>query len=131
MERSNLFRGKRTDTGEWVYGWYCRYPFGRWPLKDAIIPSDDAEDGHFAFVEIDPDTLGEYTGLPDKNGIKIFEGDIVKKKDYNGIREMKVIFSKGEFCCWYDGAYKFYSLNDSRIEVVGNIYESVESLVKE
>lgn len=130
MKRSNLFRGKRTDTGEWVHGWYCRYPFGRWPLKDAIIPSDDAEDGHFAFVEIDPDTLGGYTGLPDKNGIKIFEGDIVKKKDYNGIREMKVIFSKGEFCCWYDGAYKFYSLNDSRIEVIGNIYDNPEMLVK-
>ena len=131
MKKTNLFRGKRIDDGKWIYGWYCKYPFGRWPLKDAIIPSEDAEEGYHHFEQIDPDTLGEYTGLPDKNGVKIFEGDIVKKKDYNGIREMKVIFSKGEFCCWYDGAYKFYSLNDSRIEVVGNIYESVESLVKE
>lgn len=75
--REILFRGKRTDNGEWVYGWYCRYPFGKWPLKDAIIPSEEAESGCFRFVEVDPATVGRYTGRRDRNGKRIFEGDVV------------------------------------------------------
>lgn len=130
MERSSLFRGKQIDDGKWVYGWYCKYPFGRWPLKDAIIPSDDSEEGYHHFEQIDPDTLGEDTGLTDKNNVKIFEGDIVKKKDYYGMQNMQVGFRNGKFCCWYDGAWKYYTLDDSRIEVIGNIYDNPEMLVK-
>ena len=45
--REILFRGKRLDNGEWVEGWYEMYPFGRWPVKTSIIPSEGAKAGHY------------------------------------------------------------------------------------
>jgi len=121
MNREILFRGKHIDNGEWVYGWYCMYPFGRWPCKHAIIPSQDAVDGEHKFVEVDPGTVGQFTELSDKNGKKIFEGDIIRWDE----KEWGKPFS--EVITW---DYGLFSLRKSDwkefCEVVGNIHDNPE-----
>lgn len=131
-----LFRGKRKEDESWVYGWYCKYAFSGWPLKDCIIPSEQAEDGCLEHVKIDPLTVGQYTGLTDKNGVKIFEGDIVrafipKKCGVKGYEVGVVEFHKSAFSAvWSD--FSTYGRNFigyiSDIEVIGNIHDNPELL---
>jgi uncharacterized phage protein (TIGR01671 family) len=119
--REILFRGKRIDNGEWVYGWYMEYPFGRWPLKPCIVPSELACDGELRHCEVDPSTVGQYTGFDDKNGKKIFENDIVKSDWGYGELNTKVEFRD-----------IFFADNEctisENIEVIGNIFDNPDLL---
>lgn len=94
QEREMLFRGKRKDNGEWVYGYYVHIPCGRYSRDEHLIQTIK-ENGTIGLLhEIIPETLGRYTGLTDKNNKKIFEGDILKCND-NPKDLVKAVF--GEF----------------------------------
>lgn len=119
--REILFRGKRVDNGEWVYGNYA------W--------IDDSCKQYFIFQnkplehEVIPETVGQYTGLTDRNGRKIFEGDILKLKDYHHERIVYVFW--GNIGSWFyggDGYSDEYIFNSSEKEVIGNIHDNPEML---
>ena len=124
--REILFRGKRADNGEWVEGYYS-------PVNIPITGNM----GHFInvggyrAVEIDPETVGQFTGLCDKNGVRIFEGDIVRYGD----TIHRVVFEQRNGTAYFGLVYAacetlpFGHYQDlKQIEVIGNIYDNTELL---
>lgn len=92
--REILFKAKRSDTKEWVEGYICRHPsaiqIGETSPWWIHVPPVDPDDRGGVF-NVDPETVGQYTGLTDKNGKKIFEGDkIANKYGETGIVEYGV-----------------------------------------
>ncbi len=127
--REILFRAKDIDTDafpEWIYGYAV---FDAYTSEWAIFNEND---GETFGCTVNPDTLCQYTGVTDKNGNKIFEGDIVLKRTYNGKKPIPVTFHDGMFHCGWGGgsstATHAYTLNDKQIEVIGNIYDNPELL---
>lgn len=137
--REILFRGKSTETNQWIYGgfhiWEKRQvcALGNDRLKDdeisCVITVNSFADWNMPrtmqAVEVIADTVGQYTGLTDRNGNKIFEGDIVNILTEN--EEIGVIvYEDGGFIAHAD---KFsidiiYKINRTDVEVIGNKYDN-------
>lgn len=135
MDREILFRGKRLDKfrpGEWIYGYYVPCCFGSFPCRPAIVPEAD---GQWEPFEVDPSTVGQYTGLTDKNGKKIFEGDIIRWVDWKkNVREAAVRYDPewNRFCVWLNGAESMgvnQHLSED-IEVIGNVHDNPELMLE-
>ena len=152
MSREILFRGKSELFG-WIEGWYV--PAVEWGGHQfPVAITHKCPEGWLDDTPVIPETVGQYTGLTDKNGRKIFEGDIVQdgKLEYKLLCDRKkkprtgravVKFGKHEVpsddpFCWGD-AYGFYFEGDTlypspasydkcEFEVIGNIHDNPELL---
>ena len=137
--REILFRGKTKETGKWVEGWFCGQTcnsfFGKPVNSTQIIVKDD-----LGWAEVIPDTVGQYTGLCDSSGRKIFEGDIIRFPacqfpDGSEIPESCAVV------VWGDGGWELEYHESSNwaneileadtangLEVIGNIFDNPELL---
>ena len=161
--REILFRGKRCDGGGWVYGYYIRADH-HWHKhgihKDWIVCGASANGGWFALhnkYAVKAETVGQFTGLTDKNGKKIFEGDIVRdlttylchksyfergykgEEDYEKYRKEEkpnvVSFVSENFgscgCCFdsfVGSGFASFDVDLTCCEVIGNIHDNPELL---
>ena len=129
--REVIFRGKRTDNGKWECG-------------DLLSPNEFNAIPHIVYIDylneygdigeistpVIPETVGQYTGLTDKNDVRIFEGDIVSLVKHNGLI-YKVVYEPCRFelvnskdiNCFVLDIYK-----SEDIEVIGNIHDKPELL---
>lgn len=126
MKRQILFRGKRTDNGEWIYG----YLIGSDVIVGEVVDFDDDYFNTEFWYKVDPETVGQFTGLTDKNGTKIFEGGIVRFYDdsedelVNGVVVCNADFCS--FCVSMKGHEDVMLMAHWQYEVIGNIHDNPE-----
>ena len=113
MNREIKFRGKHSN--KWIYGYLLKSVDDN---KYYISVSLDQ------FYQVKAETIGQYTGLMDKNGVEIYEGDKVKAKFYDKEVIGEIGFSDGCFLLWNSCVSDNQLFIFTDIEVIGNIYEN-------
>lgn len=132
--REILFRGKRVDNGEWIQGDIVQFPV------HGVVRIVEQEPS-YKDAEVDSDTVGQYTGLTDKNGRKIFEGDVLNVHDqiptFDGYNTDEIIYNgkvmyiknQGMYVCeGNNDGNALCALNLDKCEVIGNIHDNPELL---
>ena len=146
MNREILFRGKRIDNGEWVNGWLIKDEYGMCIASNDALCHVDGNEWNFEDVEVNPETVGQFTGLTDKNGKKIFEGDIARihyffetynpgtlgafEDEANIIGKLSItsvgVYFESANMTGYLCDYLEYP--EEELEVIGNIFDNPELL---
>lgn len=138
MKREILFRGKRADNGEWIYG----YLIGNNVIVGEVVDFDEDYFNTEFWYKVVTETVGQFTGLTDKNGTKIFDGDIIS---VNGVVSfaVKYIEERLSFCLantdelklnlkymspWNPVSASWWYGFGREIEVIGNIYDKPKLL---
>ena len=139
--REVIFRGKRTDCEAWAEGDLLHYESGEMAICKGFSKYGYEATEIIGRYKVIPETVGQYTGLTDKNGVRIFEGDIVRYAERRlGGEDVSVAFpvtfDEGGFCAHHyflnnwlrNGLGGNTKLED--IEVIGNIHDNPELLQK-
>ena len=124
LKRDIVFRGKSKSTGEWVEGSLI----GNDGIVGKIV---EFEEDYFCtefWYKVDPETVGQFTGMTDKKGKKLFEGDVYSMGEKNIL--YVVIFDKSQFIGKQVGNRSLAGLEywKSDIEIIGNIHDNPELL---
>lgn len=122
----NRVKGREYRTSyknnDWVYGLVTEMYDDRFPNLPATMRNTDGVSN----IDVDYKSIGQYIGLTDKNGKKIFEGDIVK---YKNCSPCKIAYIDSQFVMMWKNFYRnFEQVYDDEIEVIGNIHDNPELL---
>lgn len=133
--RQILFRGKKIDNGEWTYGLYFEHSIDG--QKKSYIKYQTFDEG-FVTDEVNTDTIGQYTGIRDDEGVKIFEGDIVEVRYDDDTVYTTEVRAYGNTLCVdvEDEDYDFTAIDFAvekwreedycELKVISNIYDKEE-----